>query len=184
MKRVLWMWGWVPVLAAIIIALDQWSKAWIRAKIPLNGESFPYPALAPYFRLVHWANSGAAFGILRGQGNLFIAIAVIVIVVVLIYLRQLPANQWPVRLCLALQLGGALGNLIDRLRFGKVTDFLLFTLPLNGRELSWPAFNVADSSIVVGVLLLAYLLILEEGRRSEKPGRPAEKSPAAADDTH
>lgn len=185
MKRFLRMWGWVPVLAALIIALDQWSKASIRANIPLNGEMFPSPALAPYFRLVHWANSGAAFGILRGQGNLFIAVAVVVIVIVLIYLRQLPADQWPVRLCLALQLGGALGNLIDRIRFGgKVTDFLLFSLPLNSRELSWPAFNVADSSIVVGVLVLAYLLILEEGNRSTKTGHGPENAPAAADDTH
>ncbi len=185
MKRFVQMWGWVPVIAALVIAADQWSKAWVRANIPFAGELVPFPTLAAYFRLVNWANNGAAFGILRGQGNLFIAVAVVVIVIVLVYLRQLPADQWPVRLCLALQLGGALGNLIDRIRFGgRVTDFLLFSVPINGRALSWPAFNVADSSIVVGVLRLGYLLIVEEGHRPAKGEQPAEPSQTVADDTH
>ena len=71
------------------------------------------------------------------------------------------------RICLGLQLGGAIGNLIDRLRFsGQVTDFVLFTLPVRGRVLLWPAFNVADASIVVGVLILAWILL-----RNEAPGQ-------------
>ncbi len=183
MKRFL-TWFWVPLLAALVIVFDQWTKNWIRANIPLNGVLVPVPALDPYLRLVHWNNTGAAFGLFQGQANIFIAIAVIVIVVVLIYLRQLPAEQWAVRLCLGFQLGGAAGNLIDRLRFGgKVTDFVLLSLPVGGRELQWPAFNVADSSIVVGVLLLAFLLLREERQRppEKAPQKAAEKQQTPGD---
>ncbi len=178
MKRFL-MWFWVPLLAALLVLFDQLTKSWIRANIPLNGVLVPIPALDPFLRLVNWNNTGAAFGLFQGQANIFIAIAVIVIVVVLIYLRQLPAEQWAVRLCLGLQLGGATGNLIDRLRFGgRVTDFVLLSVPINGRELSWPAFNVADSSIVVGVLVLAFLLLREE--RNRPPETPPERSESSS----
>jgi signal peptidase II len=185
LKRFVQLWGWVPLLAAIIVVADQWSKTWIRTNIPLNGQLAPIPELAPYLRLVHWTNTGAAFGILRGQGTLFIGVAVVVIIVVLIYLRQLPAEQWPVRLCLALQLAGAVGNLIDRLRFqGQVTDFVLLSLPLNGRELQWPAFNVADSSIVVGVVVLAFMLLREERRGTHSAEQSPESASTTAEDVH
>ncbi len=162
MKRFLQTWAWVPLVAVLVVAVDQWTKTWIRTNIPYAGVLVPFPALEPWFKIVHWNNTGAAFGILQGQGSLFIGIAIVVIVAVLVYLRYLPANQWAVRLCLGLQLGGAVGNLIDRIQLGHVTDFLLLTLPLNGRVLQWPAFNVADSCIVVGVILLAILLLREE----------------------
>ena len=97
-------------------------------------------------------------------------IALVVIVAVLVYARYLPAGSWAVRLCLGLQLGGAVGNLIDRIQWGHVTDFLSLTLPVRGRVLEWPAFNVADSSIVVGVILLAFLLM--RGDDTEGAARP------------
>jgi signal peptidase II len=178
-------WAWVPFVAAAIVVADRLSKEWVRAAVPLNDSLVPFPALEPYFKLVNWGNTGAAFGILQGQGRLLVVVAIAIIAAVLVYLRHLPVSQWAVRLCLGLQLGGALGNLWDRLQFGAVTDFLLFSLPLNDRVLYWPAFNVADSATVVGVLLLAVLLLREEGQQpapAVTAAGPAVDSPPAADE--
>ncbi len=170
MKRFFRGWVWVALVAVLVVVADQLSKNWIRSNIPLNSALVPFPGLEPYFRLVHWNNTGAAFGILQGQGGIFVVIAVVVIVGVLMYLRQLPSDQWAVKLCLGLMLGGAVGNLVDRLQFsGQVTDFLLFSLPVGGRVFEWPAFNVADSCIVVGVILMAFLLLREENQRPAEP---------------
>ena len=78
-------------------------------------------------------------------------IAVVVVVVIVVYYRYLPGNQWLVQASLGLQLGGALGNLLDRLSHGHVIDFIDFKV--------WPVFNVADSSVFVGVVILAYYLL-------------------------
>jgi signal peptidase II len=162
-------------VAAVVVALDQWSKRLIEQNIPLGGYLAPFPALEPWFKLVHWTNTGAAFGLLRGQAPLFIAIALVVIVAVLIYARQLPADSWAVRICLGLMLGGAIGNLIDRLhQSGQVTDFLLFSLPVGNRVYSWPAWNVADASIVVGTILLGLLLLRSEHAKAPAPTGSAE----------
>jgi signal peptidase II len=168
LKQLLARWALLPLVAAVVLVVDQWTKSLIRANLPLWDSFAPIPALAPYFNIVHWTNTGAAFGLLQGQGGLFVVVAIVVVVVVLIYTRQLPADNWPVRVCLGMQLGGAIGNnLFDRLRFGHVTDFLLFTLPIGDRVYLWPAWNVADGSIVVGVILLGLLLLRAEGKKSE-----------------
>jgi signal peptidase II len=160
----------LPFVAAIVLTVDQWTKSLIEQHLPLGNEFVPFHALEPWFKLVHYTNTGAAFGILQGQGSLLAFIAVIVIVAVLIYARQLPTDSWEVRFCLGLQLGGATGNLIDRLRLGHVTDFLLLTLPIGDRVYMWPAFNVADSSIVVGTILLAIALLkAERGKPADQP---------------
>ena len=168
-------WGVTLLIAAVVVALDQWSKRLIERNIPLGESLAPFPALEPWFRLVHWTNTGAAFGLLRGQAPLFIAIALVVIVVVLVYSRQLPAESWAVRICLGLMLGGAMGNLIDRLhQGGQVTDFLLFSLPVGGRVYEWPAWNVADASIVVGTILLGIVLLRTEHAKAPAPTSSAE----------
>jgi signal peptidase II len=161
-------WLWVLVIAAVVVTLDQWTKNLIEINIPLHGQLAPFPNLSRFFTLVHWQNSGAAFGLLRGQAGLFIVVAVVVIIVVLVYSRHLAQENWAMRLALGLQLGGAFGNLADRLtQNGQVTDFLLFTLPVGERVYQWPAWNVADASIVVGTILLAILLFRSESRRAE-----------------
>jgi len=161
-------WLIVPLVALIVVVLDQWSKSLIKANIPLGGSFTPFANLKPYFNLVHWPNTGAAFGLLQGQGILFVVIAVVVIVAVLVYARFLPADNLGVKVCLGLQLGGAIGNnLIDRVRLGHVTDFLLFTLPVGGRVYMWPAWNVADASIVVGTIGLVILLLKAESQKIE-----------------
>lgn len=158
-------WLWIPFVAAIVVAVDQWTKSLVIANLPMNGSYTPFPALERYFNIVHWSNTGAAFGLLRGNSSLFVIIALAVVVAVMVYARHLPLDSWLVRTCLGLQLGGAIGNnLIDRLRLGHVTDFLLFTLPVGDKVYAWPAWNVADGSIVVGVILLALVLLREEGK--------------------
>jgi signal peptidase II len=117
------------------------------------------PWLSPIFRLTYVTNSGAAFGLFQGWSSVFIVIAIVVIVALVWYYLQLSDGEWLVQLALGLQLGGAVGNLIDRLRFGgSVVDFIdLNFWPLK----RWPIFNIADSSIVVGVSLLTLLMICE-----------------------
>ena len=170
MKKSSLQWAVVPLVAIIVVVVDQWSKSLIKKNIPLGGSYTPFPKLEAYFNLVHWPNTGAAFGLLQGQGSLFVVIAVVVIVAVLVYARFLPGDSLGVKLCLGLQLGGAIGNnLIDRVRLGHVTDFLLFTLPVGGRVYMWPAWNVADASIVVGTIGLVILLLKAEGQKTAAP---------------
>lgn len=153
--------NWLLLLpvAALVLALDQLSKAWVLRNIPLNEAWAPIPTLAKIFVFRHVTNTGAAFGLFPNGGAIFLAIAVVVVVTIVVYTRYLSTEWWPVLLSLGLQLGGALGNLTDRLRFGHVVDFLDFPY--------WPTFNVADSAIVVGVALLAYL-VLTEGTETEE----------------
>jgi signal peptidase II len=101
------------------------------------------------------------------QGNFFIVIAVVVALTILLYYRYLPTGEWLVRLSLGLQLGGALGNLLDRLRYGHVVDFVDIGF--------WPIFNVADVSIVSGVAILAYCLWREDRTAQELTLTPADE---------
>lgn len=161
-------WLWVVVIAAVIVALDQWTKNLIEARIPLWQGYPPFPNLAQYFNLVHYQNSGAAFGLLRGQASLFIVVAAVVVVIIVVYSRYLAHENWWMRIALGLMLGGAMGNLVDRLtQAGHVTDFLLFSIPIGGRLYQWPAWNVADASVVVGTILLAILLLRTEATGPE-----------------
>jgi len=148
------------ILAGIIIAVDQWTKAIIRTNL-LFGETWvPWDWLSPYARIVYWHNSGAAFGF--GQ-NLSFAITILAIFVagaIIFYYPQIPKGDWPLRIALGMQLGGAVGNLIDRLTIGYVTDFISVG--------NFPVFNVADSSISVGVVVLVIgMWIMERKQKLE-----------------
>lgn len=146
-------------LAAFVILLDQMTKRWIEANLPIYESLAPFPALRNFFTLTHFTNTGAAFGLFRDQNILFVAIGVVVLLSIIIYSRYLPHDMRIVQVALGLQLGGALGNMIDRVRIGHVTDFIYFHF--------WPAFNIADSSIVVGVLLLALIMLTYKEPASE-----------------
>lgn len=143
--------GLILGTAALVVLLDQVSKRWIERSLPLYESLAPIPALDNIFTITHFTNTGAAFGLLRDQNILFVAIALVVVASIVIYSRYLPHDKWLVQLALGLQLGGAVGNMIDRVRQGHVTDFIYFHF--------WPAFNVADAAIVVGVLLLAWFML-------------------------
>ncbi|MXZ45612.1 MAG: signal peptidase II [Chloroflexi bacterium] len=128
------------------IVADQATKALIRAWLA-EGET--WPAGFELIRLSHVENTGAAFGILQGAGPLLVISSIVGVVVVLVLLYTAPAGDRLYTAALALVLGGAVGNLIDRVLRGEVTDFIDPT--------HYPAFNLADSSIVVGVIALILL---------------------------
>lgn len=120
------------------------------------------PIIADFFSLQFVYNPGAAFGMLANQRWFFVVVTSIAVGAILYYLRKPEAQHWLSRLSLGILLGGAIGNLIDRLRFGKVVDFLLFYW----RDYYFPNFNVADIGITVGVGLLVLHLLLT-GEKSE-----------------
>lgn len=138
-------------VSGLIIVLDQLTKWIIRQTIPFGQTWMPLEWLAPFARFVHWKNTGAAFGLFQEGGSIFAVLAVVVATAILIYYPIIPRSDKLLRLALAMQLAGALGNLIDRLTLGAVTDFISVG--------NFPVFNVADASISLGVaiLLIPYL---------------------------
>ena len=115
-----------------------------------------------WFSFTYVTNTGAAFGLFPDRGAIFMAIAVVVVVVIAIYYWHMPAGQWLIKLSLGLQLGGAAGNLIDRVQYGHVVDFIDFKF--------WPVFNLADTSIVIGVSLLGRGVAAGADRRADGSG--------------
>ncbi len=157
----------LPLMASFILLVDQVSKYFI-VKTLGQGQSWHiFPGLASLFQFTYVTNTGAAFGLFPHWGDFFIVIASLVIVALVLYYLHLPDGEWLVRVAMGLQLGGALGNLVDRLHRGFVVDFI----DLNFWPLAhWPVFNLADTSIVSGVTVLIGLMLWEEWRgRSEQP---------------
>jgi signal peptidase II len=137
------------IVIALISASDQLSKLWIRAHLEL-GESL---SITDRLSLIYIGNTGSAFGLLANQAFLIIIISIAGLLFILLFLRYLsPASTLSI-VSIGLIMGGAVGNLIDRLRFGYVTDFIYFRLWGN---FHWPAFNIADAAITVGVFVLIY----------------------------
>jgi len=136
------------VVSGAALGIDQWTKWLVRENLAFGTRWLP-PALewlAPYARIVHWQNAGAAFGLFQNGGVLFAALAFLVAIVILTYFPLIPRSERYLRFALALQMGGALGNLADRLARGAVTDLVSI--------LNFPVFNLADVSITLGVVLL------------------------------
>lgn len=146
-------------VAAVAIILDQLSKFLVESNIPLNSSWAPIPEWSHLFQFTHISNTGAAFGTFQGGGTVFTVVAGIVGLVIIYYNFTLPAGHFVLRVALGLQLGGAFGNLIDRLRLGHVTDFLDFG--------PWYIFNLADLWVVSGVVILA-LLMWQEDRATKQ----------------
>lgn len=141
--------AWFLMAAAVVVALDQLSKWFIREQLE-RGDSWEPVA---FFKIVHITNSGAAFGILQNAGPLLVATSLMGMAAIFVFLFN-PGFAHPLmRAGLALMLGGAVGNLIDRVVEGKVVDFL--------KAPNWPAFNLADSAITIGVLLLIWAMLQE-----------------------
>jgi len=161
--------GRAGLLAAGVVVVDQLTKAWIVAALPHGSERDVVPGL---FRLIHTRNRGIAFGLLGSSGPLVQTLLLVVVVAVVgVLIRQLLRGDGD-RLAgagLSLVLGGALGNLADRLLRGEVVDFLDVYLRVGGRERSWPTFNVADSCITVGaaVVIVAELLAARRQRAAQ-----------------
>jgi signal peptidase II len=144
-------------IAGAIVLLDQYTKYLVRTRLALGEVWMPLDWLAPYARIVHWTNTGAAFGLFQNGGLVFTVLAFIVSGAILYYYRDFGRASWLIRLALGLQLGGALGNLVDRLTRGTVTDFISVG--------TFPVFNIADSCISCGVALLLVDMLIEQRRR-------------------
>jgi signal peptidase II len=147
----------IPVLA--IIALDQLTKFLISKFMSLDQS---IPVLGGFFRLTLVHNRGAAFGILKNQTPVFIGTSIFAVILIYIDLKKHKSGKPSIyNIALNLILAGALGNLIDRIVFGHVIDFLDFRI--------WPVFNVADSAITIGALLLGYSILRQGGRQTCTP---------------
>ena len=152
------------IVVFVTLALDRWTKSMIHTHLNLNQSISVIDGL---FDITYIRNTGVAFGIFNtfsspAKSLILSVFAITAAVVVIVYSLRNPAGNWRLQGALSLILAGALGNLYDRLTYGYVIDFLEFYL----RSYHWPAFNVADSAITIGVILLAFEII-----RHETPGR-------------
>jgi signal peptidase II len=147
-------------ISTIIILLDQWTKNLVRQNIPLGGDWLPKGLewLQPYARIRYWYNSGAAFGFFQNGNLIFMILAVIVICLIIYYFPRISRKDWWLRIAMILQISGAAGNLIDRIQFSHVTDFISVG--------TFAIFNFADASISVGSVILVLGVWIKE--RSDK----------------
>jgi len=135
------------IVAALVVILDQLSKLWIDANRP------QIELLPGFLDLAYVENTGAIFGLFHSHTELFIALGIAGVIVILVFLRYFPPATTLGAVSFALILGGAVGNLIDRIRFGYVIDFV----SIHVQELfHWPTFNIADTALTVGILALVY----------------------------
>ena len=164
---------WIILLFAVCVtaAADHGSKAWIIAKLALYESLQPIPALAPFLQFTRSSNTGAAFGILPAAGNLFLLLGPAVILAMLWFMRGVDRRARFLPVAIGLVMGGALGNIIDRLQYGHVIDFIHYQIPGVISNVS----NLADHAIVLGVLLLIGESLWRE--RGSKPDAEARQGP-------
>lgn len=155
----------VLVVAGVIVVLDQWTKGIVRATLP---KFEAIPVLGEWFMWEQVDNYGAAFGMFKGGGSFFTVVAFVVSLAILIYVRTVPTSQRLLRVLLGMQMGGALGNVIDRIQQGYVTDFAKMGIP---GVYYWPNYNIADSGIVLGVVGLAIYVLAEDISASRRAKR-------------
>ncbi len=172
LKKPMWI---LLIIAVLVIVIDQFSKYLVSVYLPLGGAWSPFPGEHPIFQIIHTANSGVAFGLFQGLGPVFIVVALIVAGAIIVYARKLHDDQWFTALALGFMLGGALGNVIDRLtRQGQVIDFLDVGIGTT----RWYTSNLADISIVLGVILLGLATLLDE--RKQKTAKASETTHSGA----
>jgi signal peptidase II len=150
----------IGAVALTVYALDRITKSWVVAEIPLNASR---EVVDGWAQISHVRNTGAAFGLLPERTPLLSVLSIVAVLVILYYYRTLAAQSAPIAATLGMQLGGAIGNLVDRIGQGYVVDFVDVGIPGGWRF--W-AFNVADSSIVVGIGLVTFLLWMEERKQT------------------
>ena len=156
------------LLAAVVALIDQLTKWWVVQTLEL-GDRVPW---LPFFSWVRWHNEGAAFSLLSDAGGwqrwFFIVLGIVFVVFIVTELRRMPARFWWLGVAYGLILGGAIGNLWDRVLNGYVVDFVL----LHWREYYFPAFNVADSALTVGAVLWIVWLVFHA--KDEQAARDVE----------
>lgn len=167
MKKAVKNYWAIFLIAAVIVGLDQWTKWLVRTNIAPGASWLPESLqwLGPYARIVHWYNRGAAFGMFQ-QGNMvFTVLAFVVVAAIIYYYPQISSVDWPLRLAMSMQMGGAIGNLVDRLTIGHVTDFISVG--------TFPVFNIADASISVGCVVLLLGVWWQERVAKKEKTQPA-----------
>lgn len=150
---------WLFVISLIIVGLDQYTKWLVRSNLALGEMWSPWEWLAPYARIVYWKNTGVAFGMLQGMNPVFIILAAAVAFGIIYYYPSISRKDWMIRLALIMELGGAIGNLVDRIAIGHVVDFISVG--------NFPVFNIADSCITVGVVILIIGVWIQEKREKK-----------------
>ena len=164
----------LPIIVCMaILLLDQWTKNMVVQALPLYRR---VPLIQGFFNLTHVRNTGGAFGIFGGERGglgsiLFVVVSLIAIGAIVFLFFKIKENEKTLAFSFSLILSGAVGNLIDRLRYGEVVDFLDFYLS----SYHWPAFNVADSAICVGIGLMALEFLKGDRKRSTKSQAPNPK---------
>ena len=163
MKKILRIYSLLIVVGIFVISLDQYTKYLVRQNLNLWTDTWvPWDWMLPYVRIVHVPNTGVAFGMFQGLGDIFSIIAVLVVLIIIFYFPRVPLADWSLRLAMSLQLSGAIGNLIDRLTIGHVTDFISVG--------NFPVFNIADASITIGVVVLilgVWISEMDEKKKNE-----------------
>lgn len=160
MNKILKSYSILIPTTGLIIFLDQWTKAVVRQFLALGDVWMPLNWLAPHARIVHWYNTGVAFGMFQDKNLLFSILALTISILLIVFYPKLTDDDWFLRIALGLQLGGSLGNLIDRIKIGYVTDFISVG--------NFPVFNIADASITMGVVVMIIGLWVEEKKERKK----------------
>jgi signal peptidase II len=141
-----------------VLLLDQLSKWIVIRELGPGGERDVITIIPGALRLIFVRNTGSAFGLFQGSSDILKILAVVAVILLGVYYVRSATRDWLLSVAFGLQLGGALGNIMDRFRHGYVVDWI--DLP------RWPTFNVADSAITVGVVLLMYVILFRDGRES------------------
>lgn len=169
MNKKIFDYAFLLLISGSIIFFDQLTKWMVRDNLASEEIWAPWPWLVPYARIVNWHNTGIAFGMFQNGNTVFIILAFLVSLGILYYFPKVPRVDVFLRVALALQLGGALGNMIDRIHQGYVTDFVSVG--------TFPVWNVADASISTGVVvLLAGLWIMDNKKKKIDPKTTSEPS--------
>lgn len=161
------------IVAGLLTVLDQWTKALVRNSLPLGSIWSPWEWLTSYARIVHWKNTGVAFGMFQGMGTVFAILAAIVSVIIIYYYPRVAGESRTLRIAMSLQLAGALGNFIDRVTIGYVTDFISIG--------NFPVFNIADACISSGVVILLVYVWFQEKKEKDSTS-PVELADTATAD--
>ncbi len=145
---------------AIVVTLDQLTKSIVRQNLDFGEMWMPFYWLSPYARIVHWYNTGVAFGMFQDKNLLFSILSLSISVFLIIFYPKLTEDDWYLKIALGLMIGGSLGNLIDRLTVGHVTDYISVG--------NFPVFNVADAAISIGVAVMILGLWVEDRNEKKK----------------
>lgn len=160
MKKQLRNYLFLILVAGIIILADQMTKNWIRENLALGETYCVVDRFCDQARFVYWYNTGIAFGLFQGNSNLFKITSTIIAFGIIVFYSEVPENDWLLRLALAFETGGAIGNLIDRYQLGHVTDFISIG--------NFAVFNIADACINIGIAFMLLSLVVDSLRERKQ----------------